>query len=89
VSITPSEAFNRESEARFRHSEARVRLSEDRIKESEARIRAFFFLRMPYFSGQSKKTVGINKIHTKRIYSFKFLYLKRVKLNKPSPIYLN
>jgi hypothetical protein len=72
-----SEAFVTRSEDRLMRSEARIRLSEDRIRESEARLMAFFFLRIPYFTGRSEKTVGINKIHTKRVYSFKFLYLKK------------
>jgi hypothetical protein len=37
--------------------------AEDRLMETEARLTAFFFLRMPYFTGRSIKTVEINKIH--------------------------
>ena len=65
-----SEECNRQSEARIcrsevcnRESEACIRLSEDRIRHSEARIRAFFFLRMPYFAGESAKIDKMNKIY--------------------------
>jgi hypothetical protein len=72
-----SEVCKRRSEDRIRESEAFNRLSEDRIRESEARIRAFFFLRIPYFTGLSAKTVKTIKNHALLYCNFKSLYLKK------------
>jgi hypothetical protein len=70
--ITNTEDHNRETEARIRHTEGRIR-------ETEARIRAFFFFGDPILLGGAQKINGIDKIHTKRVYSFKFLYLRKSK----------